>query len=85
MYINKTEAETIFELLTAEDQKLSHDRNRLNFIMSREAIVELMEKIAPTITDDGWTQSPEQTARAARKALENDREERRLELLAKLG
>lgn len=81
MYINKTQAETIFELIEKQSEELSMGPNRLNFITSREELVELMEKIAPTIKADGWTDSPEWTARVHRLALNNDIAERRANLI----
>ena len=81
----KTQAETIFDLLEREDEKLSLGNYRLNFLASREEMVELMEKIALVIDDDGWVESRVWVAQAHRKALENDREEKRVALLEKLG
>jgi hypothetical protein len=77
MYINKTEAEIIFDLIAREDEKLSLGEYRLNFLAGRTELVELLEKIAPTIKADGWTDSPEWTARVHRLALENDLAEKR--------
>jgi hypothetical protein len=77
MYINNTQAETVFELIAKHDEKLSLGEYRLNFLASREELVELMEKIAPVIKADGWYDSPEWTAGVHRKALENDKAERR--------
>ena len=83
MYINNTQAETVFELIAKHDEKLSLGPNRLNFIASREELVELMEKIAPVIKADGWYYSPEWTTTVHRKALENDKAERAANILAK--
>lgn len=81
MYINKTETETIFELIASESEKLSLGEYRLNFIASRTELVELLEKLAPTIKADGWTDSPEWTARVHRLALNNDIAEKRAQIL----
>lgn len=85
MYINNTQAELVFELLTAEDEKLSLGDYRLNFTASRQDIVELMEKIAPMIKADGWTDSPEWTVGVHRKCLNQDLAEKRANLAEKLG
>ena len=85
MYINKTQTETIFELIAKRSEELSLGPNRLNFIASREELVELLEKMAPTITDDGWIDSPEWTARVHREALNNDIAERRANLMESLN
>lgn len=92
MYINKTQAETIFDLVNAESEKLAHSENRLNFIATREELLELMAKIAPNLEDDGWTVTRLSIVESHRKALENDLAERkakreadRLALLEKLG
>lgn len=77
MYLTKIQAEMVFELLAKEDEKLSLGEYRLNFVATREEMVQLMEKLAPTIKADGWTDSPEWTARVHRLALENDLEEKR--------
>ena len=82
MYINKTQAETIFELIAREDEKLSLGEYRLNFLVSRQELVELLEKIAPTIANDGWIDDPEWIAQAHRKALEHDLAEKRAQILA---
>ena len=42
MYINNTQAETVFELIAKHDEKLSLGEYRLNFLASREELVELM-------------------------------------------
>ena len=77
MYLNKMQVETVFNLLAEEDEKLSLGQYRLNFIASREELVELMEKMASTIKADSWTDSPEWTAKVHRLALENDKAEKR--------
>lgn len=84
MYINKTQAETIFDLLNTEAEQLAHNKNRLNFIATRQELIELMEKIVPVITNDGWTENPEWTVRAHRRALEQDIAERKENLLSKI-
>ena len=84
MYINKTQAELVFELLASKSEELSLGQNRLNFIASRQELIELMEKIVPVITNDGWTEDPEWTVKANRKALEQDIAERRENLLSKI-
>jgi hypothetical protein len=85
MYLNKSQTETVFELIAREEERLSLGPNRLNFIATREELVEMLEKMAPTINDDGWIDSPEWTAQAHRKALDNDIAERRRNLVEKLG
>ena len=85
MYINNSQAETIFDLLEKKSEELSMSEYRLNFIASREELIELMEKIAPTIKADGWTDSPEWTARVHRQALNNDLAERRAKFAQVLG
>lgn len=85
MYINNSQAETIFDLLEKKSEELSMSEHRLNFIASREELIELMEKIAPTIKADGWTDSPEWTARVHRLALNNDLAERRAKFAQVLG
>jgi hypothetical protein len=77
MYINKTQAETIFDLINTEAEQLAHSENRLNFIATREDLVELLEKIAPTLEDDGWTVARLSIAQTHRKALEHDKAERK--------
>lgn len=81
MYINNRQAETIFDLLEKKSEELSMSEHRLNFIASREELIELMEKLAPTLKGDGWTDSPEWIARVHRKALDNDLAERRAKLI----
>lgn len=81
MYINKTQAELVFELIAREDEKLSLGEYRLNFLASRQEMVELLEKIAPVIEGAGWTDSPEWTARVHRLALNNDLAEKRANLV----
>lgn len=76
MYLNKMQAETVFELVASHSEKLAVGEYRLNFIASREELCEIMEKIAPTIKADGWADSPEWTARVHRLALNNDIAER---------
>ena len=85
MYINKAQTETVFHLIAREDEKLSLGEYRLNFLASREELVELLEKLAPTIDGDGWTDSPEWTARVHRLALNNDLAEKRAKLAEMLG
>jgi hypothetical protein len=85
MYINNTQAETIFEIIAKREEELSLGPNRLNFIASREELVELLEKIAPVIKAEGWWDSPEWTAGVHREALNNDIAERRAMLLEKAG
>jgi len=87
MYINNSQADTIFYLIAREDEKLSLGEYRLNFIASRQELVELMEKLAPAIkdTNTGWTDSPEFLAKAHRLALENDIAEKRAKLLEMAG
>jgi len=77
MYINKTQAETVFDLLSTEAEKLAHNVNYLNFIATREELVELMEKIAPNLEDDGWTVARLSIVETHRKALEHDKTERK--------
>lgn len=81
MYLNKSQAEIVFDLIAREDEKLSLGDYRLNFMATRHELVELLEKIAPTLKANGWTDSPEWTAQAHRKALENDIAERRANLI----
>lgn len=81
MYINQSQAQLIFDLVAQEDEKLSLGNYRLNFMSTREALVELLEKIAPTLKEDGWNDDPKWTAQAHRKALEEDREEIRENLV----
>ena len=81
MYLNKMQAETVFNLVASESEKLSLGEWRLNFLASREELCEIMEKIAPTIKADGWTDSPEWTARVHRLALNNDLAEKRANLM----
>jgi hypothetical protein len=81
MYLNKLQAETVFELVASQSEKLSLGEYRLNFLASREELCEIMEKIAPTIKADGWTDSPEWTARVHRLALINDKAEKRANLM----
>ena len=81
MYLNKMQAETVFELVASQSEKLSLGEYRLNFLASREELCEIMEKIAPTIKADGWTDSPEWTARVHRLALNNDLAEKRAKLI----
>lgn len=84
MYINNRQAETIFELIASESEKLSLGEYRLNFIASREELVELLEKLAPAVKSEagyGWTESPEWTARVHRLALDNDLAEKRAKLM----
>jgi hypothetical protein len=92
MYINKTQAETIFDLLNTEAEQLAHSVNYSNFIATREELVELMEKIAPNLEDDGWTVARLSIVETHRKALEHDKAERkakreaeRLALVAQLA
>jgi len=85
MYINNSQAETIFDLIAKEDEKLSLGDYRLNFLASRAELVELMEKLAPVIKDTGWSDSPEWLAQVHRKALENDLAEKRAKLLEITG
>ena len=85
MYLNKMQAETVFNLIASESEKLSLGEWRLNFLASREELCEIMEKIAPTIKADGWSDSPEWTARVHRLALNNDLEERRAKLIEMCG
>jgi len=85
MYINNTQAETVFELIAKHDEKLSLGEYRLNFLASREELVELLEKIAPVIKAEGWYDSPEWTAGVHRKALENDKAEKRAKLAEAFG
>lgn len=82
MYLNKIQAEMVFELLAREDEKLSLGDYRLNFVATREEMVELMEKLAPKIDGNGWADSPEWTARVHRLALENDLAEKRAKRMA---
>lgn len=81
MYINKTQAELVFDLIAREDEKLSLGEYRLNFLASRQEMVELLEKIAPVIAGDGWIDDPEWTARAHRSALNHDLAEKRANLM----
>ena len=81
MYLNKMQAETVFNLVASESEKLSLGEWRLNFLASREELCEIMEKIAPTIKADGWEDSPEWTARVHRLALNNDLAEKRANLM----
>ena len=83
MYINNTQAETIFELVAKQEETLSLGPNRLNFIASREELVELLEKIAPVIKAEGWWDSPEWTAQVHRLCLNNDIAERNANIQAK--
>jgi hypothetical protein len=85
MYINNTQAETVFELVAKRSEELSLGEYRFNFVASREELCEIMEKIAPVIKADGWTDSPEWTARVHREALNNDIAERRARLLERVG
>ena len=92
MYINKTQAETIFDLINTEAEQLAHSEHRLNFIATREELVELMAKIAPNLEDDGWTVARLSIVETHRKALEHDKAERkakreadRLALVAQLA
>lgn len=88
MYINNSQAETIFELIASESEKLSLGEYRLNFIASRTELVELLEKLAPAVKSEaglGWTESPEWTARVHRLALNNDIAEKRAQLAEALG
>jgi hypothetical protein len=85
MYLNKLQAEIVFELLEKESEKLSMSEHRLNFVATRDELCELMEKIAPTIKADGWTDSPEWTARVHRLALNNDLAEKRAKVLEQLN
>lgn len=85
MYINKTQAETIFYLIANEDEKLSLGDYRLNFIAYRQELVELLEKIAPTLEDKGWSDSPEWIATSHRKALDTDIADQRALVLEKLN
>ena len=82
MYINKTQAETIFDLLNTESEQLAHSENRLNFIATREELVEILEKIAPNLEDDGWTVARLSIVESQRKALEHDKTERKEKLEA---
>ena len=86
MYINNSQAELIFGLIAKEDEKLSLGEYRGNFMATREALVELMEKIAPVIKDkQGWSDDVEWLAQAHRKALKNDIAEQREQLIAKMN
>jgi hypothetical protein len=86
MYINNTQAETVFYLIAREDEKLSLGEYRLNFLASREELVELMEKMAPVIKiDNGWADTPEFLARVHRLALDNDLAEKRAKLAEAFG
>ena len=86
MYINNTQAETLFELVVKRSEELSLGEYRLNFVASRLDLVELMEKLAPVIkTDAGWTDTPEFLARVHRHALDNDLAEKRAKLAEALG
>jgi hypothetical protein len=85
MYLNKLQAEIVFELLEKESEKLSMSEHRLNFVATRDELCELMEKIAPTIKADGWTDSPEWIARVHRLALNNDLAEKRAKVLEQLN
>jgi len=80
MYINNTQAETLFELVAKRSEELSLGEYRLNFVASREELIEIMEKFAPVIKADGWSDSPEWTARVHRLALNNDLAEKRARL-----
>lgn len=84
MYINKTEAELVFELLASKSEELSLGQNRLNFIASRQEMLELMEKIVPVITNDGWTEDPEWTVGVHRRCIDEDLAERKANLLSKI-
>lgn len=88
MYINNSQAETIFELIASESEKLSLGEYRLNFIAGRTELVELLEKLAPVVKPSlgfGWLESPEWTARVHRQALNNDLAERRAQIAEMLG
>ena len=85
MYLNKSQAEIVFDLIAREDEKLSLGDYRLNFMATRRELVELMEKIAPTLKADGWTDSPEWTARVHRLALNQDLAEKRAKLMEMCG
>ena len=76
MYLNKTQSETVFDLLSTEAEQLAHSENRINFIASRQELVEILEKIAPTLEDDGWTVTRQSIVDSHRKALDNDIAER---------
>jgi hypothetical protein len=85
MYINNTQAETLFELVAKRSEELSLGEYRLNFVASREELIEIMEKFAPVIKADGWADSPEWTARVHRRALNNDLAEKRAKLAEAFG
>jgi hypothetical protein len=85
MYINNTQAETLFELVAKRSEELSLGEYRLNFVASREELIEIMEKFAPVIKADGWSDSPEWTARVHRLALNNDLAEKRAKLAEAFG
>jgi hypothetical protein len=82
MYLNKMQTETVFELVAKHSEKLSLGEYRLNFIATREELCDIMDKLAPTIKADGWSDSPEWTARVHRLALNNDLAERRAKFIA---
>jgi hypothetical protein len=85
MYINNTQAETLFELVAKRSEELSLGEYRLNFVASREELIEIMEKFAPVIKAEGWYDSPEWTARVHRLALNNDLAEKRAKLAEAFG
>ena len=85
MYINNTQAETLFDLVAKRSEELSLGEYRLNFLATREELIEIMEKFAPVIKADGWIDSPEWLAQVHRKALENDLAEKRAKLAEAFG
>lgn len=72
MYINNSQAETIFRLVSAKSEELAHHEYATNFIATRQELLEIMEKLAPAVKD--WDLEPSYHIDAAKQALATDRE-----------
>lgn len=83
MYINKSQAETIFRLVSAKSEELAHNEYATNYIATREELLQIMEKLAPMVKD--WDLEPNYHIQAAKEALATDREIRRIAILEAWG
>lgn len=83
MYINTLQAETLFRLVSQKSEELAHHEFKTNFIATREELLAIMEKLAPAVKD--WDLEPNFHIEAARKALANDKEARRAQILEAWG
>ena len=83
MYINQSQAQTIFRLVATHSEELAHHEYATNFIATRQELLEIMEKLAPAVKD--WDLEPSYHIDAAKQALATDREIIRTEILEAWG